>query len=461
MTYPMKSMMIAVMALVSVLLVARAEAAVTIQEVTSPGGITAWLVEEHALPLIVLDASWSGGTLQDPEGKEGLAYMMSALLDEGAGDLDSQSFQSRLEELAVELRFRASPDNLALSFKTLTQNQETAFGLLRLALSEPRFDEEAVERIRRQLLVAITRDMESPDRMAAEAWYHSALPGHAYTRPSKGTLESVAALTRTDLAAHQRNLMVRQNLSITVVGDIDAESLKTLLDQTFGSLAADSQLPEIATASVVPTAKLEIIQREMPQSIVLFGHEGIARDDEDFIPAYVMNYVLGGGGFSSRLMTEVREKRGLAYSVASYFYPLTHASLFIGQVATENTRVAESIEVIRAELVRLAQEGVTDEELQDTKTYLTGSYPLRFDTNEKIASQLVAIQEEGLGIDYITKRNSLIEAVTADDVRRVAARLLRPDNLIITIVGQPEGLDATEGPDATESLDAVEATSED
>ncbi len=432
-----------VLTLASLIFVTRVEAAVSIQEVTSPGGITAWLVEEHALPLVVLEASWKGGTLQDPEGKEGLAYMMSALLDEGAGEMDAQAYQSRLEELAVDIGFRASTDNLTLSFKTLTENRDQAFDLLRLALNEPRFDEEAVERIRRQLLVAITRDMESPDRMAAEAWYHAALPGHPYTRPSKGTLETVAALTRTDLAAHQRMLMTRENLNITVVGDIDAATLATLLDETFGKLDAVSSLPEIETVKVSAAARLEIIQREMPQSIVLFGHEGLARDDEDFIPAYVMNYVLGGGGFSSRLMTEVREKRGLAYSVTSYFYPLAHASLFIGQVATQNTRVAESLDVIKAELARLAQDGITDEELQDAKTYLTGSYPLRFDTNEKIAGQLVAIQDAELGIDYIVKRNSLIEAVTVEDIRRVAARLLRPDDLIVTIVGQPEGLEET------------------
>lgn len=428
--------------LTSVTVSLRAEAAIAIQEVTSPGGITAWLVEEHALPMVVLNASWSGGTLLDPKGKEGLGYMMSALLDEGAGDMDSQAFQSRLEELAVEMRFRASPDNLTLSFKTLTQNRDDAFGLLKLALGAPRFDEEAVERIRRQLLVAITRDMESPDRMAAEAWYAAAVPGHAYTRPTKGSLESVATLTASDLAAHQRAMMTQGNLHISVVGDIDAESLKSLLDETFGSLESELTLPEVAPASVTPEARLQIIQREMPQSIVLFGHEGIARDDEDFIPAYVMNYVLGGGGFSSRLMNEVREKRGLAYSVTTYFYPLTHASLFIGQVATENSRVAESLDVIRAELSRLARDGVTDKELKDAKTYLTGSYPLRFDTNENIAGQLVAIQEEQLGIEYVSKRNSLIEAVTADDIRRVAARLIHPDNLIVTIVGQPEGLES-------------------
>lgn len=417
-------------------------AATEIQEVTSPGGITAWLVEEHSLPFVVIEAAWENGTLQDPEDKAGLTYMMAGLMNEGAGDLESQAFQGELERLAANLSFRASRDRLSLSFKTLTENREEAVELLRLALTEPRFDQGPIEQIRGQLKVAILRDAESPDKIAADAWYSTALADHPYTRPSKGTLDSIATLGRDDLIAHRERLFAKDNINISVVGDIEPEALKELLDDVFGGLSDATPLEEVAVAEVNPEAQLQIIERNMPQSVVLFGHAGIAREDDDFIPAYVMNYILGGGGFSSRLMTEVREKRGLAYSVATYLYPLRHAALFIGQVATENERVSESLDVIRAEIARLAAEGVTEKELTDAKTYLTGSYPLRFDTNDKIAGQLIAIQEADLGIDYITRRNGLIEAVTQDDVKRVAERLLGPENLIVTVVGQPEGLEA-------------------
>ncbi|MDF1847722.1 MAG: pitrilysin family protein [Parvibaculaceae bacterium] len=417
-------------------------AATEIQEVTSPGGITAWLVEEHSLPFVVIEAAWENGTLQDPEDKAGLTYMMAGLMNEGAGDLESQAFQGELERLAANLSFRASRDRLSLSFKTLTENREEAVELLRLALTEPRFDQGPIEQIRGQLKVAILRDAESPDKIAADAWYSTALADHPYTRPSKGTLDSIATLGRDDLIAHRERLFAKDNINIAVVGDIGPEALSELLDDVFGGLSDATPLEEVALAEVNPEAQLQIIERNMPQSVVLFGHAGIAREDDDFIPAYVMNYILGGGGFSSRLMTEVREKRGLAYSVATYLYPLRHAALFIGQVATENERVSESLDVIRAEIARLAAEGVTEKELADAKTYLTGSYPLRFDTNDKIAGQLIAIQEADLGIDYITRRNGLIEAVTQDDVKRVAERLLGPENLIVTVVGQPEGLEA-------------------
>ncbi len=417
-------------------------AATEIQEVTSPGGITAWLVEEHSLPFIVIEAAWEGGTLQDPEDKAGLAYLMAGLMNEGAGDLDSQAFQGELERLAASLSFRASRDRLSLSFKSLTENRDEAVELLRLSLTEPRFDQASIEQIRDQLKVAILRDAESPDKIAAEAWYSAALADHPYTRPSKGTLESIATIGRDDLIAHRERLFAKDNINIAVVGDIDPETLKTLLDDVFGGLSDMTPLEDVAVAEVNPLPQLQIIERNMPQSVVLFGHAGIAREDEDFIPAYVMNYILGGGGFSSRLMTEVREKRGLAYSVSTYLYPLRHAALFIGQVATENERVSESLDVIRAEIARIAEEGVTEKELADAKTYLTGSYPLRFDTNDKIAGQLIAIQEADLGIDYIKRRNGLIEAVTQDDIKRVAERLLGSENLIVTVVGQPEGLEA-------------------
>jgi|TARA_R110002096_G_scaffold39144_5_gene107306 zinc protease len=417
-------------------------AATEIQEVTSPGGITAWLVEEHSLPFVVIEAAWEHGTLQDPKEKAGLTYMMAGLMNEGAGDLESQAFQGELERLAANLSFRASRDRLSLSFKALTENRDDAVELLKLALTEPRFDQGPIDQIRGQLKVAILRDAESPDKIAADAWYSAALDDHPYTRPSKGTLESIATISRDDLVAHREHLFAKDNINIAVVGDIEPEALRELLDNVFGGLPDATPLEEVAAAEVNPEAQLQIIERNMPQSVVLFGHAGIAREDDDFIPAYVMNYILGGGGFSSRLMTEVREKRGLAYSVATYLYPLRHAALFIGQVATENERVSESLDVIRTEIARLAADGVTEKELADAKTYLTGSYPLRFDTNDKIAGQLIAIQEADLGIDYITRRNGLIEAVTQDDIKRVAERLLGSENLIVTIVGQPEGLQA-------------------
>ena len=411
--------------------------AVEIQHVVSDKGIEAWLVEEHALPMIVLKAGWEGGALKDPEGKEGLTKMMAGLLNEGAGEYDSQAFQAKLDDLAIQLGFDASQDDVDVSLKTLTENRDEAVKLLKLALKRARFDQDAIERIRAQMKVSLQRNAQDPAKKAYEVWYDAALPGHLYARPSGGTVESLDSITRPQLAAAQMHLLGRNNLHVSVVGDITADELKVLLDDVFSDLPEVAILGDEFNTDVKVGAQMLITERDIPQSIVVFGGPGLLRADPDFIPAFVMNYILAGGNFSSRLMIEVREKRGLAYSVGANFYPLDHVGLFLGRVATQNERVGETLAIIKSEIALMAQKGVSDVELVNAKTYLTGSYPLRFDSNEKIASQLLALQMGGLNIDYVVKRNGLINAVTQADIARVADRLLHSDELIISIVGKP------------------------
>ena len=415
--------------------------AIDIQKVTTPGGIEVWLVEEHAIPLVTLDAGFRAGSVNDPEGKDGLASMMSSLLDEGAGDLDSLAFQKRLEEKAIRLGFSAGRDVLSASVNTLSKNKEEAFSLLRTALTQPRFDEQAVERVRSQILVAHERAEEDPRTISNRSWYEEAFGDHAYARRVSGTGDTIKSITKKDLQDYLKAFVTRDRMFVAAVGDIDAETLAGLVDATFGDLPATSAPISKDVLNIENTGALKIIERDIPQSVVTFGSRGILRSDPDFMPAYVMNYVLGGGGFASRLMEEVREKRGLTYGIYTYLQPLDRAGLYLGQVATENAKVAETLSILRVELKRLREDGITEEELKNAKTYLTGSYPLRFDSNNKIASQLVAIQLEDLGIDYIDRRNALIEAVTLEDVKRAAERLIDTDNMIITVVGAPENLD--------------------
>ncbi len=222
-----------------------------------------------------------------------------------------------------------------------------------------------------------------------------------------------------------------------MVGDIDAPTLARLLDEIFGDLPAKPDLVDVAKTKPVSGGVEKVIEMAVPQSVAVFGTGAMARKDADFMAGFVLNHILGGGGFASRLMEEVREKRGLAYSVYSYVQPLRHASFVVGSVATKNQEMGRSMEVIRAEIKRMGDEGPTATELDNAKKYLVGSYALRFDTSAKIASQLLAIKIEDLGIDYIDKRNAEIEAVTIDDARRVAKRLLDADALVETIVGKP------------------------
>jgi zinc protease len=412
--------------------------AVTVERVVSPGGVEAWLVQDHSNPIVSLAMAMRGGA--GVEARPGLAHMVSGLLDEGAGPYDSQTFQGKLEDLAIEMSFDAGKDNFRASLKTLTDNRDTAFDMLRLALTQPRFDKEPVERVRNQILTALARELQNPDAVAARTWYKLAFAGHPYGVPVRGEPDTVKAITVADLRAYAKTWLSREGMVISVVGDITPEQLKALLDKTFGALPA--RHPAIAVPETAPKApgRVEVVARDNPQSVAVFGAPGLKRNDPDWYAAYVMNYVLGGGGFSSWLTEEVREKRGLAYSVYSYLTPLDHAGVITGGVATQNARTADSLRLIKEQFARMANQGPSEKELADAKTYLTGSFALQLDSTASIAGLLVAVQLDDLGIDYLDKRNSYIEAVTMDHVKAVAARLLDPAKLMFVVVGKPEGI---------------------
>jgi len=411
--------------------------AMKIETVKSSSGIEAWLVHEKSVPLIALRFAFEGGSAQDPAGKEGVANFLTAMMDEGAGDLNSSAFQERLEELAMKMSFDDTKDYFYGSVEMLSANRAKSVELLKLALNKPRFDQDAVERIRRQLLAGLVYAARDPDRVAGKEWYATAFAGHSYARHANGTEESIKAINREDLEAYRKRVFARDNLKVVAVGDITAAELAQLLDALFSELPAKASLSPVALTRPKTGGEQKIIEMDVPQSVAVFGVGGLMRKDPDFIPAFVMNHIIGGGGFSSKLMEEVREKRGLAYSVYSYIQPYRHAAVLSGSVATKNESMAQSMEVIRNELKRMAEEGPTPEDLDSAKKFLIGSYALRFDTNSKIASQLLGIMQEDLGIDYVEKRNKLIEAVTLDDVKRVGKRVLTTGDLIVTIVGKP------------------------
>ena len=429
-----------VIAALLLLLCAAPAGAVTVERVVSPGHIEAWLVEDHSNPIIDMEIAFRGGAAVEAPSRPGLAYMVSGLLDEGAGPYESQAFQARLEDLAVELSFDAGKDAFRGHLKTLTDNRDAAFGLFRLALSQPRFDKEPVERIRGQILASLAQRQQSPDHVAALEWFKTELAGHPYAQPTEGNPDSVKLITADDLRGYVRSHLGRDVLVVSVVGDITPAQLAPLLDATFGALparAATVALPEIAPRA---PGSVTVIPRDNPQSVAVFGAQGLKRDDPDWYAAYVMNYILGGGGFSSWLTEEVREKRGLAYSVYSYLQPMTHAGLIIGGVATENARLAESIALIKGEFARMRDDGPSEQQLSDAKTYLIGSFPLQQESTTGVANLLNAVQLDHLGIDYLDRRNALIAAVTLDDVKRVAKRLLDPATLSVVVVGKPEGM---------------------
>jgi zinc protease len=408
-----------------------------IERVVTPKGIEIWLVRTMEFPMLSLQFSFLGGAAQDPAGKPGIASLAASLLDEGAGEYDARAFREQLEGNAIEISFTANRDSVRGSLKTLTDNQDKAFELLRLALTAPRFDASEIERVRSAVLANLRRASTNPGEIAKNTWYARAFPNHPYGRPVAGTLDSVPNITVEDLRGYIARNLARSNLKVAAVGAIDAAALAKLVDRAFEGLPEKADLMPVADVVPQSLGEREVIPLHVPQTVILYGGAGLKRNDPDFIPAYVLNHILGGGSFDSRLFEEVRVKRGLSYSVSSTLAALKHAGFFIGSVQTKNDRAYESVDVINSEIARLAKDGPSAEELEKAKKYLIGSYPLRFDTSAKIATNLLDMQFEELGIDYIDRRNAMVAAVTAADVRRAANRFLAGAKMLTVMVGEP------------------------
>lgn len=424
----------------AVLLAAPPAWAVNVELIETPGGLKAWLVRNHANPIITMRFAFRGGAALDPKGKAGLANLAAATIDEGAGDLDSRTFRKTLENKAIRLRFDAGLDNFGGRLQTLVRHRDAAFELLRLALTAPRFDAEPVERVRSQILVGLKRDEEDPHSIAGKALREALYGGHPYGRAADGAPETLKAVSVDDLRGFVTRRLARDNLVIGVVGDITPAKLAELLDAAFGGLPGKAAPWTLPKRRAKTDGRTIVIDKNVPQSAILFADQGLMRDDPDFYAAYVMNHILGGGGFTSRLYSEVREKRGLAYSVSSGLNPRRASATTIGGAGTANARVKETIGVIKAEWTRMADGGVSGAELKDAKTYLTGAYPLRFSASRRIARMLVGVQLAGLGIGYVKNRNAFVEAVTRTDVARVAKKLLDAKRLVTVVVGRPEGV---------------------
>lgn len=412
--------------------------ATDIQKVTSPSGLTAWFVEEHSIPIVSIELIFKGGAATEPTDKHGATYLMTGLLEEGAGDLDATQFLEATEALAARYSFSSGRDSVSIGATMLRENLDASLNLLHLAITEPTFEPVALERVRGQIEAIIRGNETKPRALAGERFRELAFADHPYARSKEGTLESIAALTQLDMRDSHTAAMTRDNVIVSIVGDLTAAEVSGILDALLSDLPTGTPTP-VAKTHMQASGGVEIIDFPSPQSTAIFGHAGIERDDPDYVIAYVMNHILGSG-FSSRLNQEVREERGLSYGVSSFLAPYNRAALYMGSLSSANDDIAEALDVIRAEWSRMASEGATAEELLAAQQYLTGSYALRFDSNGAIASILAGLQFAGLPMDYISTRNDSVNAITLSDINRVAARLLQPDQLVIVVVGEPEGL---------------------
>lgn len=429
-------------------MLARAE--MRIQEVKSPAGITAWLVEDYSVPIVSMRFAFRGGSVQDPKGKAGLSYLMSGLFDEGAGDLDREAYQDRLDDSGAEISFNAGSDEIFGSFRAIDEDLDEGLALLAKAVQAPRFDPEPLERVRSQILTGIEAGSRDPEQQSSRKWAEALYGQHPYARPTEGTAESVKTLTREDLSALHRALFARDNLVVSVVGAIDAETLKRHLDGVFAPLPEKASLRDVPR--VVPKLEQELsVAYDLPQTSIRLAYPGIERKDPAFFAAYLMNEVLGGGTFSSRLFEEVREKRGLTYGIGSSLSTRRYSSALAIATSTRSDRVGETLEIIRNEVRRMAEEGPTQKELEAAKRYTIGAYAINnLDSSGSIASTLTQLQLEELGIDYIDRRGPLIDAVTIEQVREQAQRLLTTKPAVMLVgpeqAGEPAGPAAVETP---------------
>jgi zinc protease len=434
MKLPRMALLVAACLALTTLLSTSSHAAANIQHLVSPGGIEAWFVQDSTVPLIAMEYAFGGGATQDPADKPGVGNMVSDLLDEGSGDLDSETFHERLDRRAIELSFSSSRDHFRGSLRMLKDNKDEAFDLLRMSLTSPHFNSTDVERIRTQIISGLRSDTSNPSALASRKFLEIAFGNHPYGRMSGGTLESIPKIDIADLKDYVRRVLARDTLRIAVVGDVDAATLGKLLDRTFGGLPAKASLTPVADIEATRPPQRAFIPLDVPQTVVTFGGPGIRRHDPNFMAAYVVNHILGGGS-SSRLYREVREKRGLAYSVYESLLWMDHSALFVGNTGTRADRAGETVDAINKEVRRLAEDGPTQQELDEAKSYLKGSQMLALDTSSKLASALLQYQLDRMPIDYIEKRNAIVDAVTLDDARNAAKRLWG-QGLLTVIVGR-------------------------
>ena len=424
--------------LLLLLLFATPAFAIDVKTLDAGKGSEVWFAEDHTVPVVTLVASLPAGSAYDPPGREGLAAFAAAMLDEGAGNLDSRAFHDALADRAIRLDARVTRDDMVVTLETLRENLPAAMHLLQMALAHPRFDAAAASRVRTQLIQGLQQGESDPPTVADRAFMKAFFNGHPYGHPPDGEIAGLAAVTPAVLHAFAHGHWVRGGLKLAIAGDLTADAAAKLAAGLLKPLPASAPPPPPVVGRLGQPG-IHVVPMAVPQPTVMFGLPGIMRADPAFVPGYVANYILGGGGFASRLMAAVRVKRGLAYGIDTELTPWHRASVMVGAVATRADAVRQTIQVVRDTMADFAQSGPTQQELDDAKTYLTGSFPLAFASDAGIAAQLATFQREGLDAGYVARRNALIRAVTLDAVRRAAKRLYDPARLTVVVAGTPVG----------------------
>ncbi|WP_455388035.1 M16 family metallopeptidase [Petrachloros mirabilis] len=404
--------------------------------VVAPNGMTVLVLEQHFLPIVEVLALVKTGSAQDPPDKAGLANLVASLLDEGTATRTSKQLAGQIDFVGGSLEVRASEDFTTASARVIKKDIDLGFTLLADILQHPAFPKAEFERIRSQILGEMASDNDDPGHVAMKAFNQLVFHGHPYRWPLNGTEESLAKISHADVLNFYNKEYVPTQVILTVVGDVTAEEVATLVDSHFGTWKKPA-LPARTIKKAAPLQRktVQLIQKDLTQSNVILGHGGISRTNPDFYAVTVMNYVLGAGGFSSRLMDSIRDKQGLVYGIMSHFDArLMPGSFWVNfQTRTETTN--QAIQSVLEELKSIREAPVSDQELSEAKSFLMGSFPLRLDSTAKLAQVLAQVEFYGLGFEYFSQYPKWIERVTKEDVQRVAKQYLDPQRYALVVVG--------------------------
>ena len=399
-------------------------------------GLTLLVASRRALPIVTVKVTVQAGSLWEPEGRAGLAYLTASLLTRGTTSRTAAQIDEAVDFIGASLSSGADRDSSELDLTVLKKDLPIGLELLADVLLHPAFQEGEIARKVREIKAALRKRQEDPGEVALEAFNELVFGRHPYGRPLEGTDASLSAITQNDIVSFYRDYYTPERTIITVVGDVDAKEITAQLHALLKPWPKGTVTVERAREPnpLQDKALVKKIDRSVTQANIILGHQGIRRDNPDFYAVTVMNYILGGGGFSSRLVERIREQKGWAYDVHSYFYPGLERGAFQVGLQTKNENAGPAVGEVLRELRRIRDQGVTDQELADAKAYLTGSFPLRLDTNSKLAGLISTVEYYRLGLDYADRYRTLIEAITKEEILRVARAYLTPDRYVLVVV---------------------------
>lgn len=404
-------------------------------------GISGWHVEAMDIPVLTISICFrNAGDKNDPAGLAGVAEFLCNMIDEGAGEYNSVNFKGLLLKKNIRLSISQNSDSIFVNLRSTRENIKDLFEILTLILTKPRFDDDALARVKKQILTSLQQSLHSENQIASDTFNQQAFPQHPYGRSTQTDIAGIQKITKADLQKYMKERLALDQIRITSAGSISVEDLKACIDTAFKNLPATAAPSTVRDIEPTYTGQITVVDMDIPQSVILFYQPGLARKDKDFYAAYVLLKILGDGGFKSRLWDEVRENRGLAYGIDSDLRWSQHSYYTIGSTATANANAGQVVEIIRKEWEKIKDKGVTQKEVDFAIERLTGAFPLGFSSTPQIVGLLNNYQQDGLDPDFINRRNDQIRKVTVDDVNRMAKTLIQPDKLSFIIVGKPEGL---------------------